>query len=288
MLKKTFKWLIISSCALLLCGVFIMYVIECIDAIISEQTEREERAERESKSTQVVSASESQDMPAAAERNDIAVTQSPSATEHSETSQWRVIERSEILSDQLQYYSPYNVNLDGGRVMITTHKELMGDKCYTSGMVESGNAYLYGKFSFVISISEGKGLFPAIWLMPAENKSLPEIDIFEMIGSVPDEFYGVVHYMDGSAQSRDFFKTKVGKKDDYLIEFEWTQGWLRWYIDGKCMFETSKFVPDEPMYLIVNQAVGGQWPGSPDGSTAFPATFILKSWTIEPEWSKPR
>lgn len=294
MLKKTFKWLIISSCALLLCGVFIIYVIECIDAIMSEQTERterEERAERtefESESDQVVSASESQDMPAATQCNDSAVIRPPSAVEPSENSQWRVIERSESLSDQLQYYSPYNVNLDSGRVVITTHKKSVGDKRYTSGMVESENAYLYGKFSFVISVSEGKGLFPAIWLMPAKNKSLPEIDIFEMIGNVPDEFYGVVHYMSGSTQSRDFFKTKVEKKDTYLIKFEWTRRWLRWFIDGKCMFETSKFVPDEPMYLIVNQAVGGQWPGPPDENTAFPATFILKSWTIEPEWSQPR
>jgi beta-glucanase (GH16 family) len=283
MLKKAFKWLLISSCALLLCGVFIIYVIESIDAILSEQAEGSEHAERESKSAQAKTAPESQpDRPVSTDRHDVAVAGIP------ENSPWRVIELSESHDNQLQYYSPHNVNFDDGHVAITTHEELIGNKRYTSGMVESKHAYLYGKFSFVISVSEGKGLFPAIWLMPAENKALPEIDIFEMIGSAPDEFYGVVHYMDGSAQARDFFKTKVARKDTYLIEFEWTRESLRWFIDGECKFETSKCVPDEPMYLIVNQAVGGQWPGVPDENTLFPATFILKSWAVEPEWSQPR
>lgn len=249
MLKKTLKWLIISSCALLLCGIFVIYVIESVDAILSEQTD---------------------------------------AAKHSDALQWRVIERNESDNGQLQYYSPRNVLFNDGRIEITTNAEFMGGKRYTSGMVESEHAYLYGKFSFIISVPEGKGLFPAIWLMPVENKALPEIDIFEMIGSAPAEFYGVVHYMNDTAQARDFFKTKVARKQKHLIEFDWTRESLRWSIDGKHAFETSKFVPDEPMYLIVNQAVGGQWPGAPDESTTFPATFILESWAVEPEWSQPR
>ena len=109
-----------------------------------------------------------------------------------------------------------------------------------------------------------------------------------MIGSASDVFYGVVHYINGSVQTRDFFKTKVENKDTYLIELEWTKDRLRWFIDGECMLETSKFIPDEPMYLIVNQAVGGKWAGSPDETTVFPATFVIESWTIEPERSQKR
>ena len=313
MLKKTLKRLIISLCALLLCGIFVTYVVESIAAIMSEHAEREkstvrdrnkeikqeEYIEHESRRAQVASASEMRDMPAMPavtegntnERNSVAATPSPSAAElgePSESSPWRVIERSESFNGQIQYYSPANVSIDGERVVITSNNEFMGDKRYTSGMIESKYAYLYGKFSFVISVSDGKGLFPAIWLLPAEDKALPEIDIFEMIGSAPDNFYGVVHYMNGSAQSRDYFEAKVPKKDTYHIEFEWMPARLRWSIDGEHVFETSKSVPDEPMYLIANQAVGGQWPGSPDKNTRFPATFTLESWSIEPEWSRPR
>ena len=299
MLKKMLKWLIISWCVILLCGVFILYIIESIDIFISEQSARESKSDHVvsttspmlvqdglAKSNKVETAPESQDMLDLVESNGISTE--PIATEPVGPSQWRVIERSESYGDQLQYYSPNNVNLDSRRVIITTNEELMGDKRYTSGMIESANAYLYGNFSFVINVSEGKGLFPAIWLLPAENKALPEIDIFEMIGSASDVFYGVVHYINGSVQTRDFFKTKVENKDTYLIELEWTKDRLRWFIDGECMLETSKFIPDEPMYLIVNQAVGGKWAGSPDETTVFPATFVIESWTIEPERSQKR
>lgn len=217
-----------------------------------------------------------------------AASAAPSENEPAATAQWRVIEQSQSYNRQLQYYSVSNVSFDGGRVVITSKEEFVGDKRYTSGMVESNDAYLYGRFSFVISVSEGKGLFPAIWLMPVENKAFPEIDIFEMIGSAPDEFYGVVHYMDGQTQKKDFFTTKVEKSDTYLIELEWTKDKLRWFIDGICMLESDEFVPDEYMYLIVNQAVGGTWPGSPDEDTVFPAAFILESWSVAPERSRPR
>ena len=299
MLKKMLKWLIISLCVILLCAVFTLYIIESIDIFISEQSARESKSDHVvsttapmlvqdglTESNKVETAPESQDVLDLVESNGISTE--PIATEPVGPSQWRVIERSESYGGQLQYYSPNNVNLDSRRVIITTNEELMGDKRYTSGMVESANAYLYGNFSFVINVSEGKGLFPAIWLLPAENKALPEIDIFEMIGSASDVFYGVVHYINGSVQTRDFFKTKVENKDTYLIELEWTKDRLRWFIDGECMLETSKFIPDEPMYLIVNQAVGGKWAGSPDETTVFPATFVIESWTIEPERSQKR
>ena len=295
MFKKLLRRLLILSCALLLCSVFSLYIFESVNAIIADQSEQKNELSQASiPPAQLTRGSKvnSIETEAAPQINlALALSSYPAATPTKkpyQTGQWRIIERSQSYDGQLHYYSPSNVSLDGKRLVITTREEVVGDKSYTSGMVESNNAYLYGKFSFVISVSEGKGLFPAIWLMPVENKALPEIDIFEMIGSVPDAFYGVVHYMDGSVQTRDFFKTKVNKKGTYLIELEWTEGTLRWFVDGECMLKTSKFVPDEPMYLIVNQAVGGNWPGSPDETTVFPATFILESWTIDAKWSQPR
>jgi hypothetical protein len=291
-MKRFLRCLMISICALAFCGVFYFYIIESIGAIKSE------RAAHQNSSAQAHSPSTARSgglhtavtrppgRPAPAQSK--ASSAQPSASAPSIASQWRIIERSDSFDGQLQYYSPGNVALDEGRIVITTREEIMGDKRYTSGMVESESAFLYGRFSFVISVSEGKGLFPAIWLLPVENKALPEIDIYEMIGRAPDVFYGVVHYMDGPVQKRDYFKTKVEKKDTYLIELEWTRECLRWFIDGKCMLESSKYVPSEPMYLIVNQALGGTWPGLPDKTTVFPATFTIESWTIEPEWSQLR
>lgn len=294
MFKKLLKRLLILCCALLLCSVFSLYIFESANVIIADQSEPKKEVSQEPPVLTQDSKLNSPKIEAETAplgKQVLTLSSGPAATPAitpDKTGQWRIIERSQSYDGQLHYYSPSNVSLEGNRLVITTREEFVGNKSYTSGMVESNNGYLYGKFSFVISVSEGKGLFPAIWLMPVEDKALPEIDIFEMIGSEADAFYGVVHYMDGSVQAREFFKTTVRKKDTYLIELEWTKGRLRWFIDGECTLETSKFVPDEPMYLIVNQAVGGNWPGSPDKTTVFPATFILESWSIDPEWSQPR
>ncbi len=197
---------------------------------------------------------------------------------------WRAVNRRDSYNNELQYYTQDNVTLDNGRITIITKKEKKEDKNYTSGMVVSKYAYLYGYFSFRIKVSEGKGLFPAIWLLPAEDKKLPEIDIFEMIGSYPTEFYGVLHYGSTAKPQREYFCEKVAKKEFYEVALKWTKNELSWYIDGRRVFRTDKGIPNEPMYLIINQAIGGNWPGKPD-DTKLPATFIVEPITLEPELS---
>jgi len=68
-----------------------------------------------------------------------------------------------------------------------------------------------------------------------------------------------------------------------MIGIKWTKNELSWYIDGQRVFTTNKGIPNEPMYLIVNQAIGGNWPGAPDDTTTLPATFIVESYKLEPE-----
>lgn len=195
---------------------------------------------------------------------------------------WKAINRRESYNNELQYYTQDNVTLEDGRITIITKKEKKEDKNYTSGMVVSKYAYMYGYFSFRIKISEGKGLFPAIWLLPAEDKKLPEIDIFEMIGSHPTEFYGVLHYGSTARPKREYFCEKVPRKEYYEVGLKWTKDELSWYIDGRRVFRTNKGIPNEPMYIIINQAIGGNWPGNPD-DTRLPATFVVEPITLEPE-----
>lgn len=195
---------------------------------------------------------------------------------------WELVDRENSYDGELQYYSSENVSFEGERIIICTKEEEKGDKNYTSGMVISKNTFLYGSFFFDIQISEGKGLFPAIWLLPDKDKPLPEIDIFELIGSEPANFYGVVHYGTRSRPKKEYFCQQVPVKDEYQVGLIWKQDLLEWYIDGELVFQTDKGVPDEPMNLIINQAVGGNWPGEPDDETQFPAEFIIKSMDIQP------
>jgi len=196
---------------------------------------------------------------------------------------WRAVNRGDNYNGELQFYTQDNVILEDGSITIITKKENKGTKNYTSGMVTSKNAYMYGFFSFRIRVSEGKGLFPAIWFLPVEDKGLPEIDIFEMIGSEPLNFYGVIHYGSTAKSQKEYFCHKVKKKEFYDVGIKWTKDELSWYIDEQCVFRTDKGIPNEPMYLIINQAIGGNWPGAPDDTTTLPATFIVESYILEPE-----
>lgn len=202
--------------------------------------------------------------------------------------QWRAMNRKDSYNEELQFYSPDNVDISGNSITIYSREEIRGDKMYTSGLIESNYSYLYGSFEFTFEIPEGQGLFPAIWLMPQNKQAFPEVDIFEALGSKPDEFYGVVHFLEKSEKKRDYFHHAVLPKENYKVRLEWEETQLSWFIDDECIYQTSKGIPTEPMYLIINLAVGGVWPGSPDDGTVFPAEFIIKAYAIEPEWKEER
>jgi len=210
-------------------------------------------------------------------------------SESIENKLWMAIERKENYNNELQYYGKENVTIKDNELIIISKKEEKENKSYTSGLIQSTYAYLYGDFEFEIKVSEGKGIFPAIWLMPADNSSLPEIDIFEMIGSDPQRFWGVLHYLDNNEiKKRSYFKKNVKKKDTYKVALSWSEKELAWYIDGELVHKTVEGVPDKYMYFIINQAIGGNWPGNPDEETKFPSSFIVKASKINPINEKRR
>lgn len=202
--------------------------------------------------------------------------------------QWHAVERKENYNNELQYYSKDNAVINSNNIVITSRKETKEGKEYTSGLVESKYSYKYGNFKFSIEIAEGKGLFPAIWLLPDNGYSLPEIDIFEMIGSDPYLFYGVIHFKESGVQKSDYFKHKVINKNQYSISLQWNKEKLAWYIDDEEIYTTAQGVPQEHMYVIINQAIGGNWAGVPDDKTIFPNQFRVFDMEIESESMKWR
>jgi beta-glucanase (GH16 family) len=201
---------------------------------------------------------------------------------------WISIERKDSYNNELQFYSKDNVVINEDIIEITSRKESRENKMYTSGLVESTFAYKYGYFEFIIEVSEGKGIFPAIWFMPNDGKRLPEIDLFEMIGSEPDIFYGVIHFEEDGIEDRDYFAHKVQRKKEYTVSLEWKPESLTWHIDNQEIYSTTKGVPQEYMYIIINQAIGGNWPGNPDEDTIFPNKFKILSTYINPVFKKGR
>jgi beta-glucanase (GH16 family) len=191
------------------------------------------------------------------------------------------------INNELSVYEKEQVSFSGGDTILLTAAR-SGDG-YVSGMAISTEGYLYGEFSFTITVPEGAGLFPAIWMLSTAEAALPEIDIYEHVGTEPDCYSGVLHYFSGIKKKAYFiYNFENGMPRQYTVGLSWHENLLVWTLDGAEVFRVESHVPDEPMYLIVNLAVGGDWPGDPDENTVFPAYFVVKLDRLEPESAVPR
>jgi beta-glucanase (GH16 family) len=125
-------------------------------------------------------------------------------------------------------------------------------------------------------------------MLPTSRESEPEIDIFETIGRAPHVMSGHVHYREnGVPQSEGFtWRSPTSLATGWhTYGLYWTPDVLIWYVDDVPQWfvtDTPK-IPDEPMYLLANLAVGGTHAGHPDENTWFPATLrfdSIKVWAL--------
>ncbi len=178
-------------------------------------------------------------------------------------------------NDELQWYQPDDVSLQGGQLHLKAEKRTFQNANYTSGMVDS-----HGKFNFLYGYAEarfrvpkGKGLWPAFWMLPKDNSWPPEIDIMEILGDKPNLAYTTLHWGQENNSTGKVFNGPDFSADFHTFAINWQPGLIIWTIDGVEVFRTTANTPDKAMYLILNLAVGGAWPGSPNASTVFPSTF---------------
>jgi beta-glucanase (GH16 family) len=157
---------------------------------------------------------------------------------------------------------------------------------YTSGQIQSYYSFsqLYGYFEIRAKMPEGQGLWPAFWLLPVDGTWPPEIDVLEVLGHDTTTLHNAVHYNDprhksigSSSQFRDASNQLIDLSDDFHIYgVDWQADYITWYFDGEQVFQTA--TPpgvNKPMYILANLAVGGDWPGSPNAETVFPAEYEI-------------
>ena len=202
-------------------------------------------------------------------------------------------------NNELQWYLPQQTSVSAGTLRLTASREkTVGSDgrtfAYRSGMVTTGRtsaatpeakfSYRYGYLEVRARIPNGAGLWPALWLLPTTNESLPEIDVAEIRGSKPKLVSMHLHWRDRSGKAKDRgARTKVTSTPDgwHVFALDWQPGSLRWLIDGVERWHVQgREVPSEPMYIIANMAVGGDWAGPPKSGTAFPATFEIDRVTV--------
>lgn len=171
---------------------------------------------------------------------------------------------------------------------------------YSSGMITSSISYSekpsparfsfqYGFVEVRAKIPSGKGLWPALWLLPDKLTSRPEIDIMEILGDTPEKLRMHFHFHDAQGKEESAGETLTLtdlSRDWHIYGLLWQNDKIVWYLDGKekWRFSESEHVPKEPLYLLANLAVGGEWPGAPDHETSFPADFLIDYVRI---WQTP-
>lgn len=205
-------------------------------------------------------------------------------------------------NNELQYYTDRreNAHLENGKLVITARKETFtgtdGTRQYTSARLRTINKgdWLYGKFEIRAKLPRGQGMWPAIWMLPTDWvyggwAASGEIDIMEAVNlgaGGGNRIYGTLHY-GGPWPQNVHSGNNVTPSADVSQTFhtytvEWEEGEIRWYIDGEHYATQTEWwssaaaypAPfDRRFHMILNVAVGGNWPGSPNGSTQFPQTM---------------
>jgi beta-glucanase (GH16 family) len=195
-------------------------------------------------------------------------------------------------NDELEWYLPDNVSVTDGVLRLEARRGTVRGSNgrtypYTSGMVTTGRSeddhtqqprfgFRYGRLEVRMRMPEGKGLWPALWLLPLSHESRPEIDVMEVLGDTPRTLRAHVHYVDEHGERASRGHSWEGEDTSagwHQYGLRWTPDELVWLVDGteQWVFDEPAGVPREPMYLLINLAVGGEWPGDPAPSTRFPA-----------------
>lgn len=181
-----------------------------------------------------------------------------------------------VINDELEYYAPDAFEAGDGVVRLKAERRSMNGFNYTSGaMTTFGKfAQTYGYFEMRAKLPKGNGFWPAFWLLPINLEWPPEIDILEQLGQDPKTAYLTYHWKDANGNHQKDSSTSEGENytaDFHIYALEWRPGLLVWYVDGIERKRLTKHVPNVPMYILANLAVGGSWPKPPDATTPFPS-----------------
>jgi beta-glucanase (GH16 family) len=211
-------------------------------------------------------------------------------------------------NQEREYYTPGKANAfqKGGQLHIVADKLPQGGggftcwygACeYTSGKLVTkadGQAPLFqkqlGRLAVRMKIPAGQGIWPAFWALGVNIDQVGwptcgEIDVMENVGKTPATNYGTLHGpgngMEANLGGTTMLSMGALADDFHVYAVEWKQGEVKFYLDDNAYFTGTQadfpgtWVFDAPYYLLLNLAIGGSWPGDPDGQTVFPAELLV-------------
>lgn len=222
-------------------------------------------------------------------------------------------------NDELQYYTrePDNAFVKDGVLHVRALKESLHGCGYTSARLKTRKkdgsplfCQKYGRFEFRAKLPTGKGVWPALWMLPQDEKyggwpCSGEIDVMEARGQEPTKVLGTLHFGSrwpaNTEASKEYVLPNGGTIADFHVyAVEWEPGEVRWFVDdrqyaaqsfwwssgktdgtkGAKPTKEADLYPwpapfDQPFYLVMNVAVGGRFLGRPDKTTVFPAEMLI-------------
>lgn len=209
-------------------------------------------------------------------------------------------------NQELQYYTdrPENLRVAKGELVITSRQEHFTGpdgqmRRYTSGRIKTKGKFerMHGRFEARMKLPRGQGMWPAFWMLGANIDEVGwpacgEIDIMENIGKEPAMMHGSIHGP-GYSGAEGLNASYAAPLDGWhVFAVDWYPNRIDFYMDGvRYATRTPEGLPkggvwsfEHPFYVILNNAVGGSWPGTPDASTKFPQELrvdYVRVWTSQ-------
>lgn len=206
-------------------------------------------------------------------------------------------------NQELESYTdrPRNARLAGNGILVidVLRESHVGPdgiaRDYTSARLKTQGLFsqAYGRFEARLKLPQGRGIWPAFWMLGADITSVGwpacgEIDVMENVGHEPGVTHGTLHGpgYSGASGVGGRFTLPAGRRfadDFHVFAVEWEPAALRFYVDGQ-LYQTrtpadlppgGRWVFDHPFFLLLNVAVGGHWPGPPDETTVFPQQMLV-------------
>ncbi|MFI8191746.1 ricin-type beta-trefoil lectin domain protein [Streptomyces sp. NPDC085946] len=221
-----------------------------------------------------------------------------------DSSKWQTETGDNVNNHERQYYTAdtRNAALDGqGHLVITARREnpanyqcWYGTCQYTSARLNTSGKFAaqYGHVEARMKIPRGQGMWPAFWMLGTDLGQVGwpnsgEIDVMENVGFEPSTVHGTIHgpgYSGSGGIGAGYTLPNGQAFADAFHTFavDWAPGSITWSVDGQVYQRRTpadlggrQWVFDKPFFLILNLAVGGYWPGDPDGSTVFPQQLLV-------------
>lgn len=190
-------------------------------------------------------------------------------------------------NNERQYYTKHNVGVKDGHLVITATK----DSLYQSGRITTKGKFefQYGTIEVRAKLPTGQGIWPAIWMLGSNISDVGwpkcgEIDIMEYVGREPHEIHTTLHTQDSHGKSVNTMVTTIEDIEEgfHLYKCRWTKDAISFYIDDVLVYTFSPedkneniWPFDQPFYVILNVAVGGNFGGPEVDDSIFPQEFVV-------------